>query len=437
MRSRAARPVLPDRSGATTPSTYVVGRRTLTALFAGRGAFRLAQLGANVILLPLWGNERYGTYAAAVATFTWLIALLQSGPEKTVLKLLPRAPRTGPLVTEALLALLWCLPIPLLLAFGVVTLVDGGGAVSLYAGVAVMAVGSGCLLLLAGLHRVMGRPHYDSRSAATMAVAQIALVGLAALGMGPLAYVATFAVVQTAVNTLLLVRLGRPSLRIRRRRGFLAKVLWTTAFMGTPEVCLYLVTSVLFSVLAASRWSDQVGPLFAATLVWSAGVTFLIYGLRVYAPYTSHRLLGNGEEGRAMAARMARWAIAYDLAWLGVMLVLLETTDLQSSLTSDAAFFAWGAVLVTRSPSVMLLLPAGFLIENSDARAPRITAVGSVACLAAAGAAGAWLVPLYGGAGLIAAAMAGEVVQALVFVELVRRRGSGRPRSGKSSLSIG
>src|SRR5262245_17171770 len=102
-------------SGVTGPPR--IRLRTLASLLAGRGTFRLTQLTSTVVLLPLWGTARYGVYAGAVATTSWIISLLLAGPEKTVLKLLPRAPRTGPLILRAVAALLWVLLVPMLVAF--------------------------------------------------------------------------------------------------------------------------------------------------------------------------------------------------------------------------------------------------------------------------------------------------------------------------------
>src|SRR5215468_4553956 len=89
----------PDTGGPASAAIGAPGRsarfqvrlRTLLRLVAGRSSFRLTQLLANALLLSLWGERRYGGYAAAVAAAGWVIALLQAGPEKTILKLLPRA----------------------------------------------------------------------------------------------------------------------------------------------------------------------------------------------------------------------------------------------------------------------------------------------------------------------------------------------------------
>jgi len=409
-----------SRATPTTPRSYRPRLRTLLTLVAGRSAFRLAQLAATVVLLPLWGERRYGVYAGAVAAFTWVISLLQAGPEKTVLKLLPRAPRTGPQIVEAIAALLWWLPVPLLVAFAVAVTAGERGTVAIYLGVAAIAVGSGETLLLAGLHRVSGRPHYDFRSGFVLCAVQVALIGLVVAGLGPLGYVAAYVVAQAAVNLVLLARLGRPSLRIRERPGFVRRVVWTVLLMGSPEICLYLCTSVLFTILAASRWSGQVGPLFAVLIVWSAGITFLLYGLRVYAPQVSLQLVGRGgHAATARAARLARVVVGVDLAWVAAALVLVHVTGVLGTSRGSGALLVWIVLLASRTPAVAALIVAGFLLENSDARAPRITGAAGPVSLAAVTVAGLLLVPAYGGIGLLAASATGEAMQALVITALV------------------
>lgn len=405
-------------------SRHRVRIRTMLSLIAGRSSFRTAQLASNVALLPLWGATRYGAFAGALATFTWVIPLLQAGPEKTVLKLLPRAPRTGPQITELIVALLWLLPAPLLAAFAVAAVVDLNGPATLYLGVATMAVGSGSTLLLAGLHRVAGRPHYDFRVAFTLAAFQVLLIGVVVVAdLGPLGYVACIVLAQTIANAVLLVRLGRPSMRIRRRPAFLRRIGWTVLLMGIPEILLYLCTSVLFAMMAASSYSAQVGPLFAVILVWSAVVTFVLYGLRIFAPQVSLRLHGRaGAIGRARAARIGRLVIAIDVVWAGLFVAVLATTGLLDAGRRGDHLLLWAALLASRIPAVVMLLLAGFLVENSDARATRITGLAAVAAFVTTAAVGGVLVFAYGALGLVATGLVAEVVQALMILLQLQRR---------------
>src|SRR5688500_13673528 len=100
-----------------TANRYSIGAGTLASLLAGRSGYRLIQLAATVVLLPIWGAAGYATFATAIASFSWVTALVLTGPEKVALKIVPRAPRTGALVSGALLAGAWVLPLPLVLAF--------------------------------------------------------------------------------------------------------------------------------------------------------------------------------------------------------------------------------------------------------------------------------------------------------------------------------
>lgn len=394
---------------------------TLLTLVFGRGAFRLSQLASTVALLPLWGAARYGTYAGAVAVFSWIIALLVAGPEKTVLKLLPRAPRTGPLIIDAAGALLWVLPVPVLLAFAVAAAVAPHGPVAVYLGVAAMATTMGALLLLVGLHRAGGRPRYDSRAFLALTVAQVGLLGLAALGLAPLGYVAGMVLAQTVLCVVLLVRLGRPSLAIRSRPAFVRRIWWTVVLMGSPDVCLYLCTSVLVALLAASSFHEQVGPFVAVDIVWSAGVNFLIYGLRVYAPWVSVRLVGaRGGGARRAARRIAAWVVAGELSFISSVVTVWAATDV----LEGGAIAVWAVLFAALTPMLVALILAGYVVENSDAPSTRITGLATAAGLVAATLVGIVAVPLAGGVGALVAFASAGAVQALTLrIRLAHRAG--------------
>jgi len=82
----------------------------------------------------------------------------------------------------------------------------------------------------------------------------------------------------------------------------------------------------------------------------------------------------------------------------------------------------WAVALATQTPGVVALLMAGFLVENSDARATRITGLSALVGLVTVIVVGTVLVPAYGGIGLLITGAFGEAVQALVIVEMIRRR---------------
>lgn len=409
-----------DRAGR-----YTVGRAVLMSLVAGRGTFRAVQLVTAVLLLPAWGAQAYGVYATAMASFSWLTSLVFTGPEKTVLKLLPRATRTGPLITEALLVVVWCLPVPLIAAFGWLAATGRGGAAAIHVGVATMLLCSGCTLLLIGMHRAVGRPRVDAAGFAVMSVTQLGLL-LATLraDLGPLGYLGAVIATQVVLNAGLATALGRPSLRIRRRPGFLRRVAWTALLMGGPELALYLTTAVLFALLATSRWAWQAAGLYVAVTVWSVLFNTMVFVLRVYAPRTSLRLLGGAsQDARRRAARLARFAVGVSLVWLaaaGLVAVFWSPPALWSV---PAQVAAWGVLLAARAPALVALVRSGYLLENSDARAPRVTGSAAVAGLAAATVTGVVAVPAAGALGVLIASAVADLAQATVIAARASERG--------------
>jgi hypothetical protein len=415
--------VAASRPGA---DRFRVGAGTIASLVAGRSTYRLIALATTVALLPVWGAERYGMYAAATASFSWLMALVFTGPEKTVLKLLPRAPRTGRLVTGGLLAVLWWLPIPVAAAFVLVLVAGAGERTVLYIGVPAMLVSVGCTQLLVGLHRAHGRLGPDVASFLAMSVAQLLVLAAAAFGgLGPVGFVGAVIVVQVGLNLLLTVALGRPSVRICRRGRFLRRLGVTALYISGTELFLLLSTAVQFTVLAgAAAGAGQVGPLYAVLLAWSAGVNLLIYLLRVFAPRTSLLLAGRaGQAGRARAARLAGFAAAAHAAWLGLVGLAAAASGLLEPATTTGQVVVWVVLLAAKTPAVAVLLFAGFLLENTDATAPRVVGLAAVIGLATASATALLLVPAAGGVGVVVSQTAGELGYALFVAFRARGRG--------------
>lgn len=424
-------------TGPAAPQTraerFGVGASMLASLLAGRSAYRLVTLLGTVLLLPIWGEERYRGYAAAVASLSWLMAVVFTGPEKTVLKLLPRAPRTGPMVMDALLAVLWWLPLPLAAGFGLALVVSGDGSMALYLGVAALLLSIGVTQLLVGLYRARGRPGSDVGTFLVMTAVLLALLAGAAVGLlDPVGYVATGLVAQLTLNLVLAARLGRPSLRIRHRRGLLRRLGWTALLLGGTDLFLLLTTSILFTTLGGSGHAGQLGQLFAVTVVYSAGVALFLYLLRVYAPHTALRLAGRaGLAGRARAARLARLSAVANAGWLAILVPLMVTTGLADIADPLGQVLLWSVLLATKSPALALLLWAGFVLENTDAKAPRLVGLAAVAGLIAGCAVGLITVPAWGGAGVAAGYAAGELGYVLVVAAGATRHTAGPATVGR------
>jgi O-antigen/teichoic acid export membrane protein len=397
----------------------------LSSLLAGRAISRLIYLVTTVLLLPVWGEERYGAYAAAMAIFSWVVAPVVLGPEKAVLKFVPRAPRTGPMVSQALLAVARWLPAPLVAGFVLALVVDGAGRPALYLGVVAMLVSFGCMQLVVALYRVAGRPRYDSISFVVMSVAQLVLLGAATAGyVTPIGYVAVMIVVQLAVNLGLSLGLDRPSLAIRHRPRFLLRLGWTAMLLASTDLFLYGATGVLYAILAASTHAEQVGRFYALSTLWSAGVTMLLYVFRVYAPRVSLRLVGRaGSAGRDRAARLARLVATYNAGWLAVAGSVVALAGWGGIASVTYQLLVWVGLLVTRAPAVVGLLWASYQLENTDATAPRVVGMAAVAGLLGAAVAGLALVPALGVVGVILAYSVGDLGFALfVAVRGARRR---------------
>ena len=422
---------------------YRVGLRTLASLVAGRASYRLVLLATTVLLLPVWGEQRYGTYAAAMASFTWLTALVFTGPEKAMLKLLPRAPRTGPAVTAALVAVLWWLPLPVAAAFALVRLLDGPGAAAVHVGVAAMQLSVGATMLLVALHRAAGRPRADTTTFLVMSGTQVGLLAAAAAGyLQPVGYVAAVIATQVAVNLVLSAGLGRPSLRIRHRPRFLRRLGLTAVLLSGTDLFLFLSTAVLFLLLQATGHAGQVGRLYAVLLVLSVGANLLLYLLRVHAPRTSLRLAGRaGAAGRGRAARLGAVVAALNGAWLVAVVLAVGLTDVAGITSPAGQVVVWAVLVTTSTPALALLLWAGYLLENTDARAPGVVAIAAAAGLVTVVAVGAAAMPALGGVGLIIASVAGETGYALVLATLGRPRGyrsaaTAAPGAGSSPPAV-
>jgi hypothetical protein len=417
-------PAGPPEGGAPDDrvARYRIGVGTLVSLLAGRVSYRLVLFAITVALLPVWGEQQYGTFAAAMAAFSWLTALVFTGPEKTMLKLLPRAPRTGPAVTEALVAVLWWLPLPLAAGYAATWLAGTGtGAAVVYVGVAAMQLSVGCTMLLVGLHRAAGRPRADTAAFLTMSVVQVGLLGAAAGGhLLPAGYVGAVTLTQLCVNAVLTVRLGRPSLRIRARPRFLMRLVVTAVLLSGTDLFLLLSTAVLFVTLQATADPGEVGRLYVATLVFSLAVGMLLYVLRVYAPRTSLRFAGRaGTAGRDRAARLATVVVGLHLVWLAGAGVA-AAAGVAGITAPGPQMVVWSVMLAAGVPAFAILLLASYLLENTDATAPRVVAAAAATGLVAAAVSGLALIPSLGGFGLIVATMVGETAYAAVVAARAR-----------------
>src|SRR5690606_14382985 len=136
--------------------THRIGLRRLLTLLSGRAAFRLLLYGSAVVLVAAWSREDFSRYAAAVGAVGWLSMVVQSGPEKAALTLVPRARRTREQLAGMLRAAVAYVPLPFTLTAVAALLLAPGATVTLYLLAVAYYVGLGCGMLGVAVHRALG-----------------------------------------------------------------------------------------------------------------------------------------------------------------------------------------------------------------------------------------------------------------------------------------
>ncbi|WP_147341395.1 hypothetical protein [Actinomadura logoneensis] len=407
---------------AAAPRTGLV-----LSLLVGRVVLRMLLYAAGMILVFAWGRDEFSRYAAAAGTAVWLTPLVQAGPEKAALKLLPRSTRTRGDLLGPLRATVALLPLPFAAATAVMLLRDPHATATLYTAAASYQVSLGCVLLGTAVHRALGRPDRDIAAYAALSVGLAVMCGLVLLtGPPPVAYFSGLLAVTLALNLALarLMPVPEPSARVRRTRALLAG---TVVLMGAPEVTANLATSLLYVELSlASAGHRASGDLYLVLMAWSLAIGAGYFAQRVFQPATSVRLAGRGAAaGRSRAHRLARGVLLGSLCWLPLALAAQFTV-----LDGAPALVALAVLMVSRAPLYMLMAYASYLLENSGGRHLRTSALAGTTGLLAVAAAGAVAIPLLGASGAVYALAAKELVLSCVVLVRSGRRGGGRSAAG-------
>jgi hypothetical protein len=219
---------------------------------------------------------------------------------------------------------------------------------------------------------------------------------------------------------------------MRRRAPILRSILRTAIMLGTYELASALSVTVVYAALAASGRSDQTSLFYLAATITSSGAGgALLYLLRIAQPAVSRRQRGaRAADGRARSRRVLRLSSAGGLA-LAVTLAIYAASEhvaRQPGIAMLAAVTGAEIILFTA------VSYATFLIENTEAKALRITSGSAVAGLALTAALGAALIPTFGAAGAmatlgLATAGQGAVMSIMLFVRYGRSsRWSSRTR---------
>ncbi|MGA5468879.1 hypothetical protein ACPCUK_08615 [Streptomyces arboris] len=405
--------------------------RSLASLLAGRTAFRLALLGANAVLLARWGEAGYEPYAAAMGTAQVLTTLTTLGIEKSALKLVPRALRTGPqlitvLLVSALLltgaAVLWLVGTALFVQSGSSGSSGGFGgspvALGLLAGLYAALLGLNTVLV--GLCRSLDRNRADVLNFAALSlVVATGAGGVSLLGWGPVAFTGWIlggtALLNLAQLPALYRATGRPV-----RVGVVRPVMTTSALMACGDIAASGTVSLLFVLLGASRHHEQTGHLYLMILASSVLLNGFGYLLRLFQPHVSLTL--RSVDPASLDRRVVRRLLpvaAVGAVWSAGSLWLMWSAE-QAGLVPPPV-----AVLLLYVLGIPLIFTVGslnYLLENATPHTLRATAVSALGGLVCAVLLGLFLVPALGALGAVTALTAGEVAHAVLARLLLRSR---------------
>ncbi|SFB27755.1 hypothetical protein SAMN05216266_107192 [Amycolatopsis marina] len=378
-------------------------------LIAGRGAFRLSVQVMAVALLATWGAETYGRFTNALGLCTWLV-FLPTAAEKAALKVLPRTRLLSAHVAGLALRIAAAPVLLLVCALAVALLVAPSSTVTLYLCAATWSASTGLLMTVSGLHRLRGRPVLD---AVAFGVAAALVIGATATawytGWSPrshlLVLVAGIAVIiGCTVHAL-------PPSWVRRQdpsgRRLLPAFGRSTWLLGITELLDAVTLSSIFLVLAVAGRVTDSGPFYLALMASSFICSFLLYQLKLHQPATSARLRGQGAAGgRERAYALLRSAEFAGLAFVALLVSMLALPPTRQLLVTEATaqatlaeYLVLGVLVLIEMVMAIVLMYAGFLLENTNSRVLTITSGAAVVRLAATLLCAAALVPPLGAIG--------------------------------------
>ncbi|MFF9348059.1 hypothetical protein [Streptomyces sp. NPDC014734] len=410
MTADAPAPARDRQAGGAVPRRPTTG--LLTSLLAGRAAFRLALLGANTVLLASWGQGPYAHYAGAMGTAQVLTTITSLGIEKSALKLVPRARRTGGQLISVFLACALALTGAVVLWLGCATAfvaADDHRMAMLLAGLYASLLGLNTVLV--GLCRALGRNRADIANFAALSLTVVTGTALTALfDRGPVFFIGWLLGGTAVLNLAQLPALYRAAARPVRRRVAVPAVS-TSLLMAAGDVAASGTLSLLFALLGASRHHAQSGHLYLMVLASSVLLNGFGYLMRLFQPHVSLTLRTVEADllDRRVARRLPQIAVT-GTVWTALALLLTHHAE-RSGLVSPPV-----AVLLLYVLCVPLFFAVGsvnYLLENATARTLRVTAAGSVAGLVCAVLLGLVLVPALGALGAVTALVTGEIAHAL------------------------
>ncbi|GGO80813.1 hypothetical protein [Nonomuraea cavernae] len=395
-------------------AAHRIGPRRLLTLLGGRATFRLLLYVSAGVLVAAWSREDFNVYAAAVGAAGWLAMVVQSGPEKAALTLIPRARRTRDQLIGPLRAIVGYVPPPFAAAGAVAFALAPDSAVTVYLLAIAYYISLGCGMLGVALHRALGGYGRDTVHFSLLGLGMIGMAGLAfTAGIGPAGYLAGLVALMTVLNIALLRGLPRGS-GARPRRAVRRLLAGTVALMGAADVMANAIVGTLFVELALTSHAGQSGDLYLMILGWGFATSVVYTVQRIYQPRLALRMVSpDAPEARALARRIAGLAVWGSAVWL-----VLAGAALAGGLAGTRSLVALGVLMATLLPANALAGFGIFVLENAGGTGLRGSALAVVLAWAVVAALGALVIPLAGAAGAVYALGA----QGLVLGLALRRR---------------
>jgi hypothetical protein len=405
-------------TASTTTVAVAMPRPTMILrLLAGRGTFRLGVQFMSVALVAVWGATAFGHYANALGLVGWL-PLAAAMPEKAALKVLPRTRLLTPALARLTIGLS-AAPVAVLLAVLVpVAVLAPTSVATTYVAAAAWAAGTGLLMTIAGLHRLHGRPALDAVAFGTSACVVLAVTAITwVTGWAPQFHLLALVAGILVVTGWTLATLPRDWVRGSGPRGrrLLPRLMRTTALLGVSDVADAFAPSLVYAVLAATGQVTESGPLYLALLGSSVVCLLAFYLMRVAQPATSARLRGTGgNAGRVRALGLLRRGERYGIGFAVVFAVLAAVPATRELLLADGVtlWLVLGAMAVCESGLFVLVMYAGYLLENTDNKVLVLTSSSAAVGLLATGVLAVVIVPFLGAAGGFAVLLLAITVKA-------------------------
>lgn len=401
-------------AAAEVTASHRVGLRSLMTLLGGRATFRLLLYGSAGVLVAAWSGDDFNRYSAAMGATGWLCMVVQSGPEKAALRLIPRARRTREQLAGMLRAILAYVPIPFAMAAAAGLVLAPDSMATIYLLGTAYYISLGCGMLGVAVHRALGHYTPDTVHFSLLGLGMLAVAGLAfAVPIRPAGYLAGLLVLSTVLNLVLLR--GLPRTAWPPHRALRRVLAGTVVLMGTADVMSNAMVGALFVELALTSHAGQSGDLYVLILGWGFTVSVIYTLQRIYQPRLSLRLASGGAaEARALGRRIARLSVWMSAGWL-----VLAGVALLGGLAGSRSLLALGGLLLSLLPVYLLTSFGIFMLENTDEAGLRNSAKAAVAALVAVIALGAVVIPLAGAAGAVYALGANGFVLGLVLRRVI------------------